>query len=225
MTMTARLRLSLTLTATAAIAVIALAAPASAVDPTPAQNAMLLQASDLPSAYGTPTDQSFTNVQKAREFADACSTPTATPIGTSIADQLNLFSEIDYTSGLNWVQAISVYASKAQATKAFGQMSTRAVSKCQGSATTTKGDDDVTIPARTTSVSAKVKSGVIISTLKATSKSGGTAPYADLYQRRLVARVGDAIESLLLNSPKPITAAQRATQDSAFAKLLARYNG
>ena len=225
MTRIPRLRMSLALAASAAIAMTALASPAHAVDPTPEQNAMLLQASDLPSSYGTPTDTSFTNVQKSAEFADACATPDGNAPGTTIPDQLNLFSDLDYPSGMSWIQSISVYKSKAQATKAFGQMVAKAVPKCQGSVTTTKGDDNITIPARTTTVSTKVKGGTIVSTLKATTKSGAKAPYADLYQRRLVARVGDAIESLLLDSPKPITAAQRATQDSTFAKLLARYNG
>jgi hypothetical protein len=217
-------RLSVSLAA-AAVAVTALAAPALAVDPTPAQNAMLLQASDLPSSYGTPTDQSFTNVQKGAEFAVACFTATGDAPGTTVGDTLNLFSEIDYASGLNWIQDIYVYASKAKAVKAFTQMTNKAVPQCQGSNTTTKGDDDVPMPARTTTVSAKVANRVIVATLKATSKPGAKPLYADSYSRRLTARVGTGIEALQLNSTKPITAAQKRTQDSAFAKLLARYDG
>jgi len=225
MTRLPRMRTSLIAAASAAIAVTALATPAFAVDPTPAQNAMLLQASDLPSSYGKPLDTSFTNVQKAGELADACFTPDGNAPGTTVADQLNLFADIDYPAQLTWIQSIYVYKSKAQATKAFGQMTTKAVPQCKGSKTTTKGDDDITIPARTTAVTAQVKDGIIVATLKATTKGGGTAPYADNYIRRLTARVGDAIESLQVDSPKPITAAMKATQDSTFAKLLARYNG
>lgn len=217
-------RLTVSLAA-AAVAVTALAAPAFAVDPTPAQNAMLLQASDLPSSYGTPTDQSFTNVQKGAELGDACFTATGDAPGTTVADQLNMFSEIDYSSGLNWIQDIYVYASKAKAAKAFTQMTTKAVPMCQGTDTTTKGDDNVPMPPRTTTVTAKVTNGVIVATLKATSKPGAKARYADSYSRRLTARVGTGIEALQLNSTKPITAAQKRTQDSTFANLLARYNG
>jgi hypothetical protein len=218
--LTSRISLSV---AAVAIAATAFAAPAFAVDPTPAQNAMLLQASDLPSSYGKPAESSFTNVQKGGEYELACFAADANNPGTTIADQLNLFVDLDYPSGMTWLQSISVYKSKAQATKAFGQM-TKSLPKCQGSRTTTKGDDDITIPPRTTTVSAQVKDGVIVATLKATSKSG-KAPYADTYIRRLTSRVGDAIESLQVDSPKPITAAMKAKQDSTFAKLLARYNG
>ncbi len=220
--LTSRISLSV---AAVAITATAFAAPAFAVDPTPAQNAMLLQASDLPSSYGTPTDQSFTNVQKGAEFADACFTATGDAPGTTVGDQLNLFSEIDYSSGLNWIQDIYVYASKVQATKAFTQMATKAVPKCQGTDTTTKGDDNVPMPPRTTTVTAKVTDGIIVATLKSTSKPGAKARYADSYSRRLTARVGTGIEALQLNSTKPITATQKRTQDSTFAKLLARYNG
>ncbi len=216
-------RLSVSLAA-AAVAVTALAAPALAVDPTPAQNAKLLQASDLPSSYGTPAPSSFTNVQKGGELEFACFAAEGNDPTTSVGDKVTMFSNIDYPSGISWNQAIFVYKSKAQATKAFGQL-TSAVPKCQGSATTTKGDDNTTIPARTTTVTAKVTNGVIVATEKATSKAGAKTPYADAYLRKLTARVGNAIESLTVDSPKPITAAQKRTQDSAFAKLLARYNG
>jgi hypothetical protein len=225
MTRIPTLRLSFALVASAAIAATALAAPAFAVDPTPAQNAMLLQASDLPSSYGTPADSSFTNVQKGGEYEIACFAADGDNPVSSVADRLNLFSDLDYPSGMSWLQSISVYKSKAQATKAFGQMATKAVPKCQGSFTTTKGDDNITIPARTTKTTAQVKNGIIVSTLKATSKDGGKSPYADGYIRRLMAQVGNAIESLQVDSPKPITAAQKTEQDSTFAKLLARYNG
>ena len=220
--LTSRISLSV---AAAAIAATAFAVPASAVDPTPAQNAKLLQASDLPSSYGTPADSSFTNVQKGGELEFACFAANGNDPGTSILDQLTMFSNLDYPSGTSWNQSIFVYKSKAQATKAFGQMTTTAVPQCQGSATTTKGDDNITIPARTTTVTAKVSEGVIVATLKATSKAGAKTPYANAYLRKLTARVGNAIESLTIDSPKPITAAQRATQDSTFAQLLARYNG
>ena len=219
--LTSRISLSV---AAAAIAVTAFAVPAHAVDPTPAQNAKLLQASDLPSSYGTPEDSSFTNVQKGGSFSSACFAADDNDPVTTFEDQLDMFSSLDYPSGISWNQSIAVYKSKAQATKAFGQM-TKSLSKCQGSATTTKGDDNITIPARTTTVTAKVKNGVIVATLKATSKAGAKTEYANAYLRKLTARVGNAIESLTIDSPKPITAAQRATQDSTFAKLLARYNG
>ncbi len=70
-----------------------------------------------------------------------------------------------------------------------------------------------------------MKDGVIVATLKATSKAGAKTLYANAYLRKLTAQVGNATESLTIDSPKPITAAQRATQDSTFAQLLARYSG
>ena len=219
--LTSRISLSV---AAVALAATAFASPALAVDPTPAQNAMLLQASDLPSSYGTPEDSSFTNIQKGGSFSSACFAADYNQPETTFADQLDMFSSLDYPSGISWDQSIAVYKSKAQAIKAFGQM-TKSLSKCQGSATTTKGDDNFTIPARTTTVTAKVKDGVIIATLKATSKAGAKTEYANAYLRKLTARVGNATESLTIDSPKPITAAMKATQDATFAKLLARYNG
>ncbi len=81
------------------------------------------------------------------------------------------------------------------------------------------------IPARTTNVTSKVVDGLIIPTLKATTKPGEKAMYADAYLRKLVARIGNAVESLTIDSPKPITAAQKSQQDSTFAKLLSRSNG
>jgi hypothetical protein len=185
---------------------------------------MLLQASDLPSSYGTPEDSSFTNVQKGGALEFACFSADYNDPTTSIADRLTMFSSLDYPSGISWNQSIAVYKSKAQAAKAFGQM-TQALPQCQGSATTTKGDDNVTIPARTTTVTAKVKDGVIVATLEATSKAGAKTEYANAYLRKVTARIGNAIESMTIDSPKPITAAQKRTQDSTFAKLLARYNG
>ena len=219
--LTSRISLSM---AAAALVATAFASPALAADPPPAQNAMLLQASDLPSSYGTPEDSSFTNVQKGGSLSSACFGADYNDPETTFEDQLDMFSSLDYPSGISWDQSIAVYKSKAQATKAFGQM-TKSLSKCQGSATTTKGDDNIPIPARTTTVTAKVKDGVIVATLKATSKPGAKTEYADAYLRKLTARVGNATESLTIDSPKPITAVQRATQDSTFAKLLARYNG
>ena len=218
------LRLTLAMSA-AAVAATALAGPAFAVDPTPSQNAMLLQASDLPASYGKPSDSSFTNVQGGGALASACTTANGQNPGTSIPDKANLFSTIDYSSGMTWSQSIYQYASVAEASKAFAQMVSKAVPQCNGSAVSTKGDDNSKIAPRTTVVSAKVKKGIIVATYKATTKGGGKPPYADSYTRLLTKLSGNAIESLNLISSKPISVKQQALQDATFAKLLARYTG
>jgi len=225
MTRSLRTRALVTLSASLMIVGTALASPALAVDPTPAQNAMLMQASDLPASYGKATDASFTNVQGAGGLATACFLADGNTAGTRIDDSGNMYSQLYYPSGMQWNQDVSQYKSAAQSKKAFAQMVNKAVPKCTGSYSTTKGDDNVTIAKRTTVTSAKAANGVIVATKQSTSKGGGKAPYANQYTRMVTTQVGNAIESLTVISPKPITKAQIAKQDSLLKTLISRYQG
>lgn len=217
-------RIAMSFAAVAAVAVTALAAPALAVEPTPAQNAMLLQASDLPEAYGTPTDRSDTNASTGGSFVSACMTASGDNPGTKFEDQSALFSQVVYPSGMMWSQDINVYKSPAQAKKAFAQL-VAVLPQCNGSSSTTKGDDNITMPKRRTTVTASVKKGVIVTTTTEVTTGKGTPRYADEYMRTVMAPVSNAIESLLVVSKKPITKAQIAVQDATLATLLARYQG
>lgn len=223
MTRSLSTRIAMSVAVVAAVAAAAFAAPAVAVPPTPAQNAMLLQASDLPASYGKPTDSSDTNASTGG-FMSACMTAHGDNPGTKFEDQTALYSQLVYPSGMMWSQDINVYKSAAQATKAFAQL-VAVLPQCNGSSSTTKGDDNITMPKRTTTVTATVKKGVIITTTTEVTTGKGTPRYANQYMRTLIARVSNAIESLLVVSPKPLTKAELAKQDSTFASLLTRYKG
>lgn len=212
------------------VAATAFAAPALAGDPTPDQSHLLLQSSDLPASYGKPTDASFTNVQSGGVLASACTTATFDSPATTIADQLTMTSEIVYPKGPTWSQSIDVYASEAQAKRAFAQMRDKALRKCNGTAVDTTGDDGVTIPARRTVATAKVKDGIIIATVKSTTAGGGTPPYGDSFVRILTKQTGNAIESLRIIEDGPklpsaaVTARYEAKQDAIFTTLVSRYH-
>ena len=199
------------------VAVTGLATPALPADPTREHSRLLLQSSDLPASYGKPTDASFTNVQSGGALASACTTATFDSPTTTIADQVNMTSEV-------------VYTSEAQAKRAFAQMRDKALRKCNGTAVATTGDDGVTIPARRTVATAKVKDGVIIATVTSTTAGGGTPPYGDSTVRIHTKQTGNAIESLHMIEDGPklpsaaVTARYEAKQDAIFTTLVSRYH-
>lgn len=219
---TAAFAIALAAVATGSLAV---AAPAMASDPTPAQAKMLLQPSDLPSSYGKATDGSFQNVQAGGVLASLCATPDFQAVNTSVKDSQSMFSNVDLSTGETWAQSIFTYPSKATARKAYNQLVKRSVAECKGTDSTTKGDDNVTIPKRTTVVNTSVANGILTSASSSTSKGGGKAPYADNYTRIVAVLNGNAIESLAIFGAKPISASKAAKQDEILSNLVGQYKG